>query len=359
LPPIRALHLEIERSCFAFAYIVPVTVTPIGVPRALLAIRLAMEEAMVPTARHDASSHSGFTEQQRWLFDMHGVLTVDDALTSEQCDRLNEAIDVEIARRVETEGLAFQHTAGQTAGPQGEKLAQTLRLGDMFDPQLAVDAALLAHVDNPRVAPILDAMFTSPHIPEGSEKAAAFRIDHVYVDIINPPAWRQRAGHTTDGPIGTGMHKLGLPDAYYRHEGGKMYNGLLTVAYNLEDVDPAEGGFACVLGSHKSNRDDYFESADWRILREESADVRVPDFVTRLGGKKGSAIVFTEALVHGTLPWRAQHQRRTAFFKFNPYSVGWGPKWMELGHFDRELSSRERMILRPPSTMLPSRAARL
>ena len=92
-----------------------------------------------------------------------------------------------------------------------------------------------------------------------------------------------------------------------------MYNGLLTVAYNLEDVDPAEGGFACILGSHKSNRDDYFGSADWRVLREDDPSGQtVPDFVTRLGGKKGSAIIFTESLIHGTLPWRAEHQRRTA-----------------------------------------------
>ena len=63
------------------------------------------------------------------------------------------------------------------------------------------------------------------------------------VDIINPPAWRAaREGKTTDGPIGTGLHKIGLPDAYYRMENGKMYNGLLTVAYQLQDVDPEQGG---------------------------------------------------------------------------------------------------------------------
>ena len=181
-----------------------------------------------------------FSEHERYLFDLHGVMQVEDALTAEQCDRLNAALDAEIAARQEA-GLAFQNSP-EWFGDE-EKPAQTLRLGDMADPALGMDKEFLKLVDNPRVSCYLDAMYTSPHFAEGSSKAAAFRIDHIYVDIINPPAWRAaREGKTTDGPIGTGLHKIGLPDAYYRMENGKMYNGLLTVAYQLQDVDPEQGG---------------------------------------------------------------------------------------------------------------------
>ena len=201
-----------------------------------------------------------FSEHERYLFDLHGVMQVEDALTAEQCDRLNAALDAEIAARQEA-GLAFQNSP-EWFGDDEEKPAQTLRLGDMADPALDMDKEFLKLVDvsatapfascseasrsaaqNPRVSSYLDAMYTSPHFAEGSSKAAAFRIDHIYVDIINPPAWRAaREGKTTDGPIGTGLHKIGLPDAYYRMENGKMYNGLLTVAYQLQDVDPEQGG---------------------------------------------------------------------------------------------------------------------
>ena len=38
--------------------------------------------------------------------------------------------------------------------------------------------------------------------------------------------------------------------------------------------------------------DDYFQRADWRVLKDDKeAGVAVPDYVTRLGGKKGSAII--------------------------------------------------------------------
>ena len=47
-------------------------------------------------------------------------------------------------------------------GAADAKPAQTLRLGDFHDPRLALDAAFLKLVDNPRVAPYLDALFSEP-----------------------------------------------------------------------------------------------------------------------------------------------------------------------------------------------------
>ena len=117
-----------------------------------------------------------FSEHERYLFDLHGVMQVEDALTAEQCDRLNAALDAEIAARQEA-GLAFQNSP-EWFGDE-EKPAQTLRLGDMADPALGMDKEFLKLVDNPRVSCYLDAMYTSPHFAEGSSKAAAFRIDHI------------------------------------------------------------------------------------------------------------------------------------------------------------------------------------
>ena len=100
-----------------------------------------------------------FTEHERWLFDLHGVLTIDHALTPSQCDSLNAALDAEIAARVAA-GLDFQQSEAWSGGADA-KPAQTLRLGDFHDPRLALDAAFLKLVDNPRISPYLDAMFSA------------------------------------------------------------------------------------------------------------------------------------------------------------------------------------------------------
>ncbi|HZP81290.1 MAG TPA: hypothetical protein VFB21_06615 [Chthonomonadaceae bacterium] len=47
-----------------------------------------------------------------------------------------------------------------------------------------------------------------------------------------------------------------------------MRNGLTVVAYNLKDVNPGDGGFGCVPGSHKSNLP--FPS-EWRELEPPNA----------------------------------------------------------------------------------------
>ena len=148
-------------------------------------------------------------------------------------------------------------------------------------------------------------MFSSPRVAaSGSADVCSFRLDHMYLDLIEPP---DPTTETTAGPIGTTLHKIGFPDAFYVNEEGSMYNGLLTVVYNLIDVAPDLGGFACVPGSHKSALPSYWKDADWKTLRDDES---TPDEVRRIGGKAGSAIIFTEALAHGTLPWRAEHQRR-------------------------------------------------
>ncbi len=191
-------------------------------------------------------------------------------------------------------------------------------------------------------------MLSSPRIQPGREDACSFRLDHMYLDLIEPPT---AGAETTAGPIGTTLHKIGYPDAYYVVEEGRMYNGLLTVAYNLIDVDPALGGFACIPGSHRSALPGYFrDRATWKTLTEDAAsDATVPDDVRRIGGAAGSAIIFTESLAHGTLPWRASHQRRTIFAKFNAHSTSYSSSYFDMIDFKGELSHREWQILMPPS----------
>ena len=39
----------------------------------------------------------------------------------------------------------------------------------------------------------------------------------------------------------------------------------------------------------------------------------------RIEAQPGSALIFTEKLLHGTLPWQGGGERRTLFYKFVPY----------------------------------------
>ena len=259
----------------------------------------------------------------------------------ELCARLNAALDAEIDNNY-AGGATFRDTNGTDASA-----GRTQRFSGFIGPHTSPSSPFLELVDNPRVAPYLDAMFSSPRIEPGREDACSFRLDHMYLDLIEPPTG---GSETTAGPIGTTLHKIGFPDAYYVVEEGRMYNGLLTVAYNLTDVDPTMGGFGCVPGSHRSTLPSYFrERAEWKTLTEDVATGdAVPD-IRRIGGPAGSAIIFTESLAHGTLPWRANHQRRTLFAKFNAHSTSYSSSYFDMTDFLGELTHREWQILMPPS----------
>jgi ectoine hydroxylase-related dioxygenase (phytanoyl-CoA dioxygenase family) len=99
--------------------------------------------------------------------------------------------------------------------------------------------------------------------------------------------------------------------------GGRIFSGLIVVSYVL--VPAADGeGFACVRGSHKSE----FElPADVKDLSDRSL-ITVPE------AEPGDAIIFTEALTHGSTPWTSSHMRRALLFKYTPGHMNWmHPRW--------------------------------
>jgi hypothetical protein len=65
-------------------------------------------------------------------------------------------------------------------------------------------------------------------------------------------------------------------------------------------------------------------------------------------GPAGTAIVFTEAMSHGTLPWRGAGERRTLFFKYDPGAYAWGAAFYDRDRWP-DLTERQRAILESPN----------
>ncbi|MEO2004235.1 MAG: phytanoyl-CoA dioxygenase family protein, partial [Candidatus Poribacteria bacterium] len=166
-----------------------------------------------------------------------------------------------------------------------------------------------------------------------------FRLDHEYGDIT-------RAGK---GPIGTTLHAGPLPFNpcfYYKCDGESFANGLISVAYNLRDVNEGDGGFGCLPGSHKSN----IEMPE-SMRQLDDAHARVD----RVTGAAGTAVVFTEALIHGTLPWAGADERRTLFYKYSPHALSWAAGYYDASAYD-DLSDRSRAALEAPNARYGARA---
>jgi ectoine hydroxylase-related dioxygenase (phytanoyl-CoA dioxygenase family) len=263
---------------------------------------------------HDgpANDSSGLPHKSKYLFDLNGFLVLRNAFNPEEVARANAAIDAheetELHERVgqlRTSGLyGRQSTALSGDGSTGRK-----DMGGMLGwnkPHCEPFRELMCHKN---VAPVLNELL-----------GVGYRLDHSPLMITQE---KGAEGHTLHGGAVTESGEPAWPLAYeFRH--GQMRSQLLTVCMQLQDAGPGDGGFCVVPGSHKSN---YPVPPDLADL----ADPELSQFVQQPELYPGDVLLFTEAVLHGTLPWTADHQRRTVIYRFAPagsaYGRGYLPDW--------------------------------
>lgn len=230
-------------------------------------------------------------EKEKYLFDLQGYLVVKNVLSQEQLDRLNRAID-----------------AQQASGEPARNLL-------MWEEQEFRNL-----IDDPKLEPYMTEIL-------GNE----YRLDHEY------PIFHKR------GAPRLGLHGGGTPydpGQYYVFRNGKMYSGLTVVSYALTDMGPDDGGFSCIPGSHKSN---FPVPGDYRHYEEMGPVIHVPQ-------QAGDVLIFTEALTHGTLPWQADHERRSLLYKYCPAQISWSEHRRPEELYER-LTDRQKVVLQPPSSL--------
>ncbi|MBK34727.1 MAG: hypothetical protein CME26_04245 [Gemmatimonadetes bacterium] len=256
-------------------------------------------------------------ERQKYFFDINGYLVIEDALTSDEVAALNEAIDQNPDRikiRPPEQSLAQGSSALVAKQGRGD-------LGGMLTwpkPWCQPFRDLLAH---PSIVPPMVELLRED-----------LRLDHVYGIVMGAGS----EGHVLHG--GATADDL---SHFYQFHNGQMRCGLTVVAWNLTDVNPGDGGFACIPGSHKAN---YVAPRDIARLEKDIGLVR------QVAAPAGSAVIFTEALTHGTMPWTASHQRRSILYKYSPgiltYASHYRPDGVE-AVLD-EFTPAQRAVLEPP-----------
>lgn len=241
----------------------------------------------------------------QYAFDIHGYCIIQNVLDAETLRRMNALID-EVAATQPRFYVTPKAEGGQGDRFGFEELARRSE-ARIFTEQMA-DVAVLGVL---RVC-IGDWL----------------RLDHAY-GIAMDADWdgteNLHGGARTD----QGEH------AYQWHQ-GRMYNGLVGCMYALHDVNPGDGGFVIVPGSHKANHGPY------------TPDLNSP-LVVNPNLRAGDLCIFTEALVHGTIKWRSAKPRRSLLYKYSPGYSCWMPD-EQLAPL-RSLASTElqHQLLRSPS----------
>ncbi len=239
------------------------------------------------------------TGEEKFQVDLDGYLVIKNVLTDDEVAEMNEIIDRESSDSLRGHG-------GRVSSLWGEPFKSL--------------------IDHPKILPYLLELL-GPHV----------RLDHDYAIFMDE---EQKGGRLHGGEDGG---RPGGPEAdhWYKYRDGVMRNGLSVMTYNLADAPEGAGGFACIPGSHKSN-----------FLRELPSDVRnferPTHYVVQPPVEAGDVLFFTEALVHGTMPWTAKHQRRSLLYKYSPGHSAWSGEYHDLSKYG-ELTEQQKRMLLPPS----------
>jgi hypothetical protein len=237
---------------------------------------------------------SGLSALDRYTFDLRGYLLFEGVLDRRTVARLRDAIEVQ--RLPPADDTIERQRFGQG--------------GRLF----SWDRSFCDLVDHPVALTVLLDLI-GPYV----------RLDHAYGITMAP------------GTAGLGLHGPAEPfDAsqYYVHRMGVMRCGLLSLCWSLADARPGDGGFGCIPGSHRAS---YPLPAG-----AESLMVEVPQ-------PAGSLLVFTEALMHRTYPWRGSDTRWALLYKYSPGSTAWDPNPAAPPDVVATMSARQRRFFQAPA----------
>ncbi len=239
------------------------------------------------------------TEEEKFVFDLDGYLVVKDVLSQEEAGALNDVADDRVRYPANALGTRDSVTGWGAPG--------------------------IGLMDHPKILPYLVELLGSK-----------LRLDHDYCIFMKQGA---TAGGLHGGEWGgAGMNEM---DHWYRYRDGAMRNGLTVVTYFTTHAAAGDGGFACIPGSHKSH---FLAALPDDVRRFE----RQPHYVRQPEVDVGDALIFTEALVHGTLPWTASHERRALLYKYSPGHSAWASgRYTNLS--PEELTEQQQRLLLPPS----------
>ena len=238
------------------------------------------------------------TGEEKFQVDLEGYLIIKNVLNEDEIQEMNTFID-----------------KGETNGPPS-------LWGDPFK----------RLIDHPIILPYLIELL-GPHV----------RLDHDYSIIMNEGEKRGGLHGGEDGGRAGGT----VGDHWYKYRDGVMRNGLCVMTYNLTDASEGTGGFSCIPASHKSN-----------FVPEIPTDVRQFErpahYVVQPPLEAGDVLFFTEALIHGTMPWKAKHQRRALLYKYSPGHSAWSGNYYDISKYNNLTEQQKRLMMAPSIGRRPS-----
>ena len=231
-------------------------------------------------------------DAERWAFDTHGYLLLEDIMDDDWVDAAVAGIDANLDRMI-YRGVGDKMDGDVTLAdiPGAPTISGTGRpdLKDLFQLPAPHNAPFLKMMAHPAIIQRLNWMI-----------GAGYRVTQntALCHVKGSSGQMLHAGNAN--PTSIGKH--------YEMVNGRVHTkSAINVAWQLTDVGPGDGGFVIVPGSHKSC---YPMPQSIRVCNERAAIRHVPM-------RRGSVLFFLAGtVIHGAYRWEAESPRRTALFTY-------------------------------------------
>ena len=235
------------------------------------------------------------TDRDIYFFDLRGYLLLKGALTPEHVAELNEGIDTILPlNHGEWAGYVHGHTFGDN---EGTNLQQIYEAGEPFE----------RVIDHPtwinKVKHFVGGEGTFDY------KHGSLFIDENFASIRGPG---QAIGLHSGGHEGTKRTQ-------FRYYNGRFQCGQINVLIALTEIGPGDGATMVVPGSHKA----HFPHPDFDKNRMGGVTPSVDgvEGAIEVHMEPGDAILFVDALSHGSAERVNPGNRRIMVFRYGP---SWG-----------------------------------
>jgi hypothetical protein len=272
------------------------------------------------------------TPREEYLFDLQGYLVLRGAVTPEHVDQMNRVIDGYTAmtpplKHGEWVGAVLAHTY---TGAEGMNLQQVYEAGEPFE-------RLIDH-------------------PAWIDKVTHFVGGQTDFDAHHGPLFIDEAFASIRGPgdfigLHSGGHKR-VKRCQFRYHNGQFHCGQVNILLALTDIGPGDGGTMLVPGSHKANFQHHQFNEKSMAQASNGSGAEGTEAAIEVHMRRGDALLFVDAISHGSAVRRNAGQRRIVVYRY-------GPSWGTFRHPvypSDELMAR--LTPRRAKIVLPQRPAR-
>ena len=268
----------------------------------------------MPTQDSPSSvTHEYSQDEFDYLFDVRGYHILRGALSQEQLSAINDFVDshdIDSLQPGQWIGDIEVHTYGSKDGVNFQNI---LEGGPVFE-QLIDHPAWFGHIEK--------------YIKCREQD---IRIDECFLNV-------RRSGGFIPIHSGGGTPRL---TKIFRWHNGDWAVSQINILMALTDVGPGDGATTIVPGSHKAYQD--HPNRDWKGGVGGDAAVGMEEVHLNAG----DALMFTDALAHGSTPRTNPGERRVLIYRYTPHLLASRFNHVPTPELLARLTPRQRQIVQP------------